>query len=300
MHELSQATTAPLPDIEQAIARAIDDAAFPENLRSAIRYAALSSGKRLRPLLLIHSCNAAAPTPAAAASARPHALAAAAAIELVHAFSLVHDDLPALDNDDLRRGRPTLHKATSEPMAILAGDAMLCLPFQSLANLDNQPLAIALIRELATATNAMIVGQVHDTLAGFEPNLTPEQQLETVHRNKTGALIRAACRMGALCANADAHTLNALTEYAEHYGLIFQIVDDLLDVEQTTEHLGKRAGKDAEAGKLTFPTIHGIERSRAMAADLLTQCLATLDLLPNPDPLTPLKQLAHHAAHRTR
>jgi geranylgeranyl diphosphate synthase type II len=296
MHELSATVTAPLARIEDAIERAIGSASFPPILAGACRYAALGSGKRLRPLLLVHAC--------AAAGADEHGieacLPAAAAIELIHAFSLVHDDLPALDNDDLRRGRPTLHIATSEPMAILAGDAMLCLPFEVLARDADPARGIALIRELAAATNAMIVGQVHDTLGGFAEGQPDGDRLEVVHRNKTGALIRAACRMGAIAANADAPTLDTLTAFGEHYGLLFQIVDDLLDVEQTTEHLGKRAGKDADAGKLTFPGVHGIDRSRAMVADLLNQCLTTLDRLPSPDRTAPLRELAEHAAHRTR
>jgi len=300
MPELSAMVTAPLVRIEDAIERAIGSASFPPILADACRYAALGSGKRLRPLLLVHAWAAAGGDEQAIEACLP----AAAAIELVHAFSLVHDDLPALDNDDLRRGRPTLHIATSEPMAILAGDAMLCLPFEVLARDDDPARSVALIRELATATNAMIVGQVHDTLGGFAEGQSDArsdaQRLETVHRNKTGALIRAACRMGAIAANADAPSLATLTAFGEHYGLLFQIVDDLLDVEQTTEHLGKRAGKDADAGKLTFPGVHGTDRSRAMVAELLAQCLAALDQLPDPGRATPLRELAQHAAHRTR
>lgn len=300
MHELSAMVTAPLARIEDAIERAIASAAYPPILADACRYAALGSGKRLRPLLLVHAWAAAGGDERGDGRRMDACLPAAAAIELVHAFSLVHDDLPALDNDDLRRGRPTLHIATSEPMAILAGDAMLCLPFEVLSRDADPTRGIALIRELAAATNAMIVGQVHDTLGGFAEGQPDGDRLEVVHRNKTGALIRAACRMGAIAASADARTVDALTAFGEHYGLLFQIIDDLLDVEQTTEHLGKRAGKDAGAGKLTFPGVHGIDRSRAMVADLLEQCVRTLDQLPSAERVAPLKELARHAAHRTR
>lgn len=299
MQRFSETVALPLPAIERAIASAIDEAAFPPVLAEAIRYAALDGGKRLRPLLLIHACAAAGGDERAIERAMP----AAAAIELIHAFSLVHDDLPALDDDDLRRGKPTLHVHAGQAMAILAGDAMLCLPFEVLASGDDAARSLALVRELAKATNAMIAGQVYDTLGGLPGSMDAGEKLEAIHRNKTGALIRAACRMGAVAAGADAGVLAALTEFGEHFGLIFQIVDDLLDVEQTTEHLGKRAGKDATAGKLTYPAVHGVEASRAMVDGLRQACLRSLETLrgrASAAGVAALGELAELAAQRTR
>ena len=218
--------------VEQWMADWIDHRTLPANLRDAIEYAALAPGKRLRPALTILSCQA-------AGGDRADALPAAAAIELIHNFSLVHDDLPAMDDDDLRRGRPTLHIHTDEAMAILAGDALQSLAFEMLLQGDDAGLAAALCRELATSTTDMIAGQVYDTLGGFEPDLSDEQRLHMIHRHKTGALLRASCRLGAMAARADGSTFDALTHYGEQIGLMFQIVDDVLDVTQSTEHLGK-------------------------------------------------------------
>ncbi|MGP1310121.1 MAG: polyprenyl synthetase family protein [Phycisphaerales bacterium] len=233
-----------------------------DNLRDAIRYALLGGGKRLRPALALECC-------AAVGTPREQALPAAAAVELIHAFSLAHDDLPAMDDDDLRRGRPTLHKAYGEAMAILAGDAMTVLAFRAVCdNSVNPALAGVLCRELADASAAMIVGQVYDTLGGMPESLAPADRVALIHRCKTGALLLASCRMGALmgfaspAAAANDPRLASLTTYGAAIGLMYQVVDDLLDVEQTTENTGKRTGKDAEAGKLTFPGVLGVEGSR--------------------------------------
>jgi geranylgeranyl diphosphate synthase type II len=262
-----------------------------------VRYSLLGPGKRLRPILAWHC--------AAAVGADPRSsLPAGAAVELIHAFSLVHDDLPGIDNDDLRRGRPTLHKHTSEAMAILAGDAMLTMAFQLLTDRVSDPrLANQLIRELADGTTAMIAGQVYDTLGGFDPADAPADRLNTIHRKKTGALIRAACRMGALSAlhslsSTDTARVDAISAYADAIGLMFQVVDDLLDVTQTTDHLGKKAGKDIDAGKLTFPGVHGVERSRAFVRELHDDALAAVE--PLGAPAEPLRQLASYMAVRTR
>lgn len=238
-----------------------------ENLRDAIRYALLGGGKRLRPALALECC-------AAVGAPREAALPAAAAVELIHAFSLAHDDLPAMDDDDLRRGRPTLHRAFPEAMAILAGDAMTVLAFRSLCDDSVEPaLSGMLCRELADASAAMIVGQVYDTLGGMPDSLSEHEKVALIHRCKTGALLLASCRMGALMGlwatgwrtGRDARTglLDALSSFGTAVGLMYQIVDDLLDVEQTTENAGKRTGKDADAGKVTFPGVLGVERSRA-------------------------------------
>jgi len=280
-------------------------APLPGNLADAVRYSLLGPGKRLRPLLVWHACAA-----AGGDGTDPRiSLPAAAAIELIHAFSLVHDDLPGLDNDDLRRGRPTLHRHTSEAMAILAGDTMLTLAFRIIIDEVADPtLGSAIIRELAESTTAMIAGQVYDTLGGF-PEAAPGiplndgARLELIHRNKTGALIRASCRMGALfgqaaAGRADHAALDALTAYGEAIGLMFQIVDDILDVTQSTDHLGKRSGKDQDAGKLTYPGVYGVERSRDEVRRLHDLALdAIRPLGPAADPL---RRLCSYMAVRSR
>jgi geranylgeranyl diphosphate synthase type II len=249
----------------------------------------LGGGKRLRPVLAWQSC-------VAAGGAGEDSLPAGAAVELVHAFSLVHDDLPSMDDDDLRRGKPTLHIHAGEAMAILAGDAMLAMAFGLLRERASPALAAALVRELADATMRMISGQVYDTLGGFPVGPSEAQRLELVHVNKTGALIRAGCRMGVLCGGGAATALDAATRYAESLGLMFQIVDDLLDVEGTPEQTGKRTRKDRDAGKLTYPGLLGVEGSRHEIQRLLGEAVAAVE------PLGPraeaLRELARMMAER--
>jgi geranylgeranyl diphosphate synthase type II len=232
----------------------------PESIHKAMRYSLFAGGKRIRPILCIAAARAVSDSPIGIESA-------ASALELIHTYSLIHDDLPALDNDDLRRGRPTCHKVFGEAIAILAGDALLTLAFQVLAQLDCGPeRKTRLIEELAVASgtvNGMIGGQVHD-LEGEGKHPTAAL-LEAIHRAKTGALLKASLRMGAIYAGAGDDQLQALSCYGEHIGLAFQIVDDVLDVEQSSEALGKTAGKDAQQKKITFPSVYGLERSRAMA-----------------------------------
>ncbi len=234
---------------------------YTANLHDAAAYSALGQGKRFRPILCMQAC-------VACGGAATAAMAAGGALELVHCFSLVHDDLPALDNDDVRRGRPTLHRHAGEAMAILAGDLMLTLAFSLLA--ERASTAPGLVRELAVATEGMILGQVHDTLGGLDAALTPLERVERIHANKTGALIVAACRMGVACAAASGaapppDAMEAMTRYARSLGMLFQVTDDLLDVTQTSEHVGKRTGKDAAAGKLTYPGLLGVEGAREAA-----------------------------------
>lgn len=235
----------------------------PEVIFRAMRYSVFAGGKRIRPLLCIAS--------AQAVSDAPHGVEnVACALEMIHTYSLIHDDLPALDNDDLRRGRPTCHKAFGEAIAILAGDALLTLAFEVLSKapeVDSCRRA-RLVRELATAagaTGGMIAGQVHD-LEG-ERQHPSAHLLERIHRAKTGALLRASVRFGAIYGGADEQQFAAITSYGEHVGLAFQIVDDILDVERSSEELGKTAGKDAQQHKITFPAVYGIERSKAMAEE---------------------------------
>jgi geranylgeranyl pyrophosphate synthase len=259
--------------VDRFLADFLDNRPLPANLTDAIRYALLGGGKRLRPLLVLKSCQA-------VGGNEDSALAPAAAIELIHCFSLVHDDLPAMDDDDMRRGRPTLHKHAGEAMAILAGDAMTSLAFEMLARRVSPPsLSGQLVRELATSTNDMIAGQVYDTLPNFDNAMEPIERLRTIHRHKTGALIRCACRMGAIAGGADRGSLDAISAYADAIGLMFQVIDDLLDVTQTSEHLGKAAGKDADKGKLTYPGLLGVEASREQVKQLQTAAHQALDRL---------------------
>jgi geranylgeranyl diphosphate synthase type II len=237
------------------------ESANPSTIHRAMRYSLFAGGKRIRPLLAIAAAEAVSPAPAGIESA-------ACALELIHTYSLIHDDLPALDNDDLRRGRPTCHKVFGDAMAILAGDALLTLAFEVLSKLESVDACrrVELIRELSTAAGTvggMIGGQVNDIEGEGQVPTAP--LLESIHRAKTGALLRASVRMGAIYAGADSGQLAALTGFGEHVGLAFQIVDDVLDVEQSSEALGKTAGKDAAQKKITFPAVYGIERSREMA-----------------------------------
>src|SRR5271163_3157785 len=233
----------------------------PPTIHRAMRYSLFAGGKRIRPLLAIAAAEAISDAPVGIESA-------ACVLELIHTYSLIHDDLPALDNDDLRRGRPTCHKVFGDAMAILAGDALLTLAFEVLSKLEcvDAERRVELVRELATASGTvggMIGGQVND-LEG-EGQFPTAHLLESIHRAKTGALLRASVRMGAIYAGASTAQVAALSEFGEHVGLAFQIVDDVLDVEQPSEALGKTAGKDAQQKKITFPAVYGIGRSREMA-----------------------------------
>ncbi|MFO0873193.1 MAG: polyprenyl synthetase family protein [Phycisphaerales bacterium] len=272
--------------VDDWLADALASAELPENLRAAAQHAVLVGGKRLRPLLAIHCCEAVGGT---IDEAQP----AAIAIEFVHAFSLVHDDLPALDNDLLRRGQPTVHAKFGEAMAILAGDVLMSVAFEIASRVPE------IAGELAVATTRMINGQVLDTLGGFDPSeREPLPRLRRIHRNKTGALITAACRMGARCGGASSAALEAVTTYGEDIGLMFQIVDDLLDVTQSTEHLGKAAGKDESAGKLTFPGVMGVDASREQVRRLHADARHALHPLGHAG--RTLKDLADYMSIRTR
>jgi len=284
--------TRPSELIQTYLETSIDWSLLPDNLAEAARYGTLGSGKRLRPVLVILACEA-------AGGCAEDALPAAAALELVHCFSLIHDDLPALDDDSLRRGRPTLHVHAGEPMAILAGDLLLAMAFGELTRMSMSPEQITcLVNELATGTRDMVVGQVYDTLGGLPAEQSPLEQLKLVHKNKTGALLRAACRMGAICANADQNTLDVLSRYGETVGLMFQVVDDLLDVTQSTEHVGKATGKDSALGKRTYPGLLGIEGSREAITDLQKEACEALKTLGQGG--HPLRDLCCYMAVRTR
>jgi len=233
----------------------------PGIIHRAMRYSLFAGGKRIRPALAIAAARAVSDSPDGVENA-------AATLELIHTYSLIHDDLPALDNDDLRRGRPTCHKVFGDAMAILAGDALLTLAFEVLSRLPgvDAERRIRLVQELSQAAGTvggMIGGQVND-IEGEGKHPSP-LLLESIHRAKTGALLRASVRMGAIYAGASHEELAAISEYGEHIGLAFQIIDDVLDVEAPSETLGKTAGKDEAQQKITFPAVYGLERSREMA-----------------------------------
>ena len=235
----------------------------PVSIHQAMRYSLFAGGKRIRPILAIAAARAVSDSPDGVENA-------AATLELIHTYSLIHDDLPALDNDDLRRGRPTCHKVFGDAMAILAGDSLLTLAFEVLSRLPfiDAERKIRLVEELARASGTvggMIAGQVND-IEG-EKKTPTAALLESIHRAKTGALLRASLRMGAIYAGATHAELVALSEFGERVGLAFQIIDDVLDVEESSEKLGKTAGKDAAQQKVTFPAVYGLERSRQMAEE---------------------------------
>lgn len=247
--------------VDEHLSRFLDQQHLPPNLDAAIRYSLLGGGKRVRPALAWFSA-------IACGGSGEASLPAGSAIEMVHAFSLIHDDLPAMDDDDMRRGRPTLHRHTNEAMAILAGDAMLSLAYESVLAYPEPAVAQRLCQELGLGTRRMIEGQVYDTLGGTPGGLSEIECVELIHRNKTGALLRASCRMGAISAGASEAALDAITRYSEAIGLQFQIIDDLLDVEGCSQALGKATGKDQAAGKRTYPGVLGVEKSKLLANQL--------------------------------
>ncbi|HTL30138.1 MAG TPA: farnesyl diphosphate synthase [Tepidisphaeraceae bacterium] len=266
----------------------------PKRLIESIEYSLMAGGKRLRPTLVLESFRACGGDEAHRATA----LAAAGAMELIHTFSLVHDDLPAMDDDDLRRGRPTNHKVFGEAMAILAGDAMMTLAFEILASDADASLVPQLVRELAHAAGpaGMIGGQVLD-MAGEHRTLSLEE-LQQIHRMKTGALLTASCRMGAIAARADEKKLASVTEFGRHLGIAFQIVDDVLDETATPEQMGKATKKDSAKGKNTYPKLMGLESSRSEAGSHLFAGLGALGRFT--DAADGLRLLARFIVERTK
>jgi geranylgeranyl diphosphate synthase type II len=269
------------------------ESAAPTTIHQAVRYSLFAGGKRIRPILCIEAARA------VSGESGPGIEPVACSLEFIHTYSLIHDDLPALDNDDFRRGKPTNHKVFGEAMAILAGDALLTLAFHTLARVEHSDdtARVRLITELSAASgtvNGMIGGQVED-LEG-EHKTPTAGLLDSIHRAKTGALLRASLRMGAIWAGATEAQLESLTSYGEHVGLAFQIVDDILDVEESSASLGKTAGKDATQGKVTFPAVYGIERSREMASD---ECLrAHQSLAPFGESAQRLHEIADMIVYR--
>jgi geranylgeranyl diphosphate synthase type II len=263
----------------------------PETIHRAMRYSLFAGGKRIRPILCIEAAQAAGGNTDGVA-------ACACSLELIHTYSLIHDDLPALDNDDYRRGKLTNHKVFGDAMAILAGDSLLTLAFQVLAQLSiADDRKTRLIAELATASGTvggMIGGQVADLEGEGKP--PSAELLESIHRAKTGALLRASLRMGAIYAGATGEQYAALSCYGEHIGLAFQIVDDILDVEESSAALGKTAGKDAAQHKITFPAVYGLEDSHRMAEEECARAHAVLS--PFGERAARLHELADLIVHR--
>ncbi|MEK7414888.1 MAG: polyprenyl synthetase family protein [Planctomycetota bacterium] len=258
--------------------------AEPARLHAAMRYAVFAGGKRLRPALVLQACRASGGADAAAAPVM-------AAVELLHTYTLVHDDLPAMDDDDLRRGRPTCHRAFDEATAILAGDALQALAFESAAEVS----AVA-VRVLARDSGSLgVVGGQQDDLDA-EGKPIDATLLERIHRRKTAALIRASCELGAITAGAQPDVRAALAQYGEALGLAFQIADDVLDATATAQTLGKTPGKDAAQGKLTYVAVHGLAAARSEAARQAEIAIAALK--PLRDRGTVLAGLARFVVER--
>ena len=244
----------------------------PPSIHRAMRYSVFAGGKRIRPILCLEAARIFTPDFRAA-------LTAGCAMEFIHTYSLIHDDLPALDNDDLRRGKPTCHKKFGEAAAILAGDALLTLAFETLARAEAEPARrVAVIREVASAAgsvNGMIGGQVADLEA--EGKAIAPEILEYIHKSKTAALIRASVLAGALCGGAADADVERLRRFGESIGWAFQVVDDILDVEESSAALGKTAGKDQAQQKATYPALYGLEKSHQMARDLAVRAIRELE-----------------------
>jgi geranylgeranyl diphosphate synthase type II len=279
--------------IEAALSKAVEiDAGCPSQLAEAIRYSLLAPGKRLRPRLVLLAAEA-------CGGVADEALPAAVAVEMVHAYSLVHDDLPAMDDDDLRRGQPTCHRQFDEATAILVGDALLTRAFEVLATQikpgDRAAWCCAELAHAAGAT-ALVGGQADDLAVEFRH--IGLQQLQSIHRRKTGALFRAALQIGAIVADATGEQKQALALFGEKLGHAFQIVDDLLDVNGEEDSVGKRLGKDKRRGKVTYPALLGVDESRRQAEQLIAQ--ACLALKPFGTAGAALGELAEFVGRRSR
>lgn len=266
----------------------------PATLHESMRYSLLAGGKRIRPILTIAASEA-------IGSAAPGLMPVACSLEFIHTYSLIHDDLPSMDNDDFRRGKPTNHKVYGDAMAILAGDALLTMAFDLISRPDlmkgcDPVRQVRLVQELAygSGNGGMVGGQVFDIQAENKDIDLPA--LQNIHKHKTGMLIRAAVRMGAIAAGATDRQLDDLTGYAEDIGLAFQIADDVLNVTGTREELGKNPNTDAERGKKTYPTFHGVEGAKKLADDCVTRAINRLESLGSP--ADPLREIARYITAR--
>jgi geranylgeranyl diphosphate synthase type II len=287
-----------LAELKGAVDVCLDRLLPPENLEpatmhKAMRYSVFAGGKRVRPILILAAGES-------LGGNRDTLLHLGATVEMMHTYSLIHDDLPALDNDDLRRGLPTCHKVFGEAMAILAGDALMTRCYQVLAELPgvSDSVRLAVLREIAYATGTvegMIGGQVVDLESEGKPVVA--SVLDYIHRSKTGALLTACTRCGALASGADAEQLRALTEYGRKIGLAFQVIDDILDVTMSSEQLGKTAGKDEKVKKATYPALYGVEASRRKARELIRDAAAEIQNLGSGAEI--LRELARYVGDRT-
>jgi geranylgeranyl diphosphate synthase type II len=263
----------------------------PSSIHQAMRYSVFAGGKRIRPILCLETARIFADDVTSA-------LHPACAIECIHTYSLIHDDLPALDNDDLRRGKPTSHKQFGEATAILAGDALLTLAFEVVASTPvDAERRVAMLTEIATAAgtvNGMVGGQVADLEA--EGKTVGKKMLEYIHRSKTAALIRASVTAGALCVGAAKSDVARLRKFGENIGWAFQVTDDILDVEESSTALGKTAGKDIAQQKATYPAVYGLERSHEIANDLATRAIA--ELAPFEEKASRLRDIAEYLVLR--
>jgi geranylgeranyl diphosphate synthase type II len=278
--------------VDSALERLLPaEATPPSSIHTAMRYSVFAGGKRMRPILCLESARI-------FGSEVTSALHPACAIEFIHTYSLIHDDLPALDNDDLRRGKPTCHKKFGEAIAILAGDGLLTLAFETIGA---TPVAAerraAILTEVATSAgtiNGMVGGQVADIEA--EGKRVDPQMLEYIHRSKTAALFRASITAGALCAGAGTDDVARLRRFGETIGWAFQVTDDILDVEESSAALGKTAGKDIAQQKATYPAVYGLERSHEIAKDLATKAIA--ELAPYAERAARLREIAEYLVLR--
>jgi geranylgeranyl diphosphate synthase type II len=266
----------------------------PPMLHDSLRYSLLAGGKRIRPILTIAAAEAIGAT-------APGLMPVACSLELIHTYSLIHDDLPSMDNDDFRRGKPTNHKVYGEAMAILAGDALLTMAFDIISRPDlmkgcDPVRQVRLVQELAygAGNRGMVGGQVFDIQA--EHKDIDLATLQTIHKHKTGMLIRAAVRMGAIAAGANDRQLDDMTGYAEDIGLAFQIADDVLNVTGTREELGKNPNTDAERGKKTYPTFYGVDGAKTLADDCVTRAINRLSSFGSP--ADPLREIARYITAR--
>ncbi len=263
--------------VDRALEKCLPNTATqPSLLHEAMRYSVFAGGKRLRPIMLLMTAEMLGQDCQTVAFA-------GAALELIHTYSLIHDDLPAMDDDDLRRGKPTNHKMYGEAMAILAGDALLTLAFQTITDphymrVCDPPALLAATRELSVAagSSGMVGGQVLDVQSEGKP--ITKQQLEEIHRKKTGKMFSAAVRLGAILSEATAPQFEAVSAYGRHIGLAFQIVDDILDLEGNVEELGKHPRQDLQHKKATYPALYGLEQSKNMAQQLLVRAKQSLSL----------------------
>ncbi|MEL7496787.1 MAG: polyprenyl synthetase family protein [Planctomycetota bacterium] len=267
------------------------DTDCPDHLKEAIRYCLLAPGKRLRPLLVLTAAEM-------CGGSIENALPSACAVEMIHNYSLIHDDLPAMDDDELRRGRPTCHIQFDEATAILAGDALIPLAFQTIVE-NTQPAEVAneCVAALAIASgpSQLVGGQADDLRLQFADH--DLSTLEKIHRRKTGALLTVSLQLGAISAGATEEQRNCLVNYGKHLGLAFQIVDDLLDLRGSSVKMGKRTGKDAEKGKQTYPAVIGERQSEDRAKEMVQSAIDSLT--PFQDAATPLELLAQFVINRT-